>query len=267
MSNQKMFNANTQSGRIHPLIATAAVAVTLVSLIGVAAITGILPSSNSTTTPVAALAAPTPAAMPPMAPAAVPLASQPQQLASQTLPETQSPAYVAIPDPEPSNNADPKPAKPRVQAPPPKAVKHHASHPVREANQSPMYQPQYQPQQPYRTVEAPAVCNNCGRVESVVAIRQPAHGSGLGVAAGAVIGGVLGNQVGGGNGRTLATVAGAVAGGFGGNEVEKRTRATTAYEARVRMEDGEMRTVPLNGADGFRVGDNVRVVNGALTSR
>lgn len=34
--------------RIHPLIAIAAIAVSLVSLVGVAAITGLLPSSNST---------------------------------------------------------------------------------------------------------------------------------------------------------------------------------------------------------------------------
>lgn len=39
------------SHRIHPLIAAAAVAVLLVSLTGVAAITGLLPSSHSTTAP------------------------------------------------------------------------------------------------------------------------------------------------------------------------------------------------------------------------
>jgi outer membrane lipoprotein SlyB len=37
--------------RIHPLVATAAVAVTLVSLVGVAAITGLLPTSNSSVAP------------------------------------------------------------------------------------------------------------------------------------------------------------------------------------------------------------------------
>ena len=43
---------NRQLGRIHPLVATAAVAVTLVSLVGVAAITGVLPNSHGTTAPV-----------------------------------------------------------------------------------------------------------------------------------------------------------------------------------------------------------------------
>lgn len=42
-----------------------------------------------------------------------------------------------------------------------------------------------------------------------------------GTAIGAVVGGVLGNQVGGGKGKTLATVAGAVGGGYAGKRVEQ----------------------------------------------
>lgn len=41
-----------------------------------------------------------------------------------------------------------------------------------------------------------------------------------GTAIGAIAGGLLGNQVGGGKGRTLATVAGAVGGGYAGNRIE-----------------------------------------------
>lgn len=43
-----------------------------------------------------------------------------------------------------------------------------------------------------------------------------------GTAIGAVAGGLLGNQVGGGNGKKLATAAGAVAGGYAGNKVQER---------------------------------------------
>lgn len=42
-----------------------------------------------------------------------------------------------------------------------------------------------------------------------------------GTAIGAVAGGLLGHQVGGGKGKTLATVGGAVAGGYVGNRVQK----------------------------------------------
>jgi hypothetical protein len=44
----------------------------------------------------------------------------------------------------------------------------------------------------------------------------------LGMGVGAVVGGLVGSRVGGGNGRTLATIAGAVGGGYLGNEVAKR---------------------------------------------
>ncbi|MFI8382139.1 glycine zipper 2TM domain-containing protein [Pseudomonas sp. NPDC079086] len=46
-----------------------------------------------------------------------------------------------------------------------------------------------------------------------------------GTAIGAVVGGLLGNQVGGGNGKKLATVAGAVGGGYAGNQVQGSMQA------------------------------------------
>jgi uncharacterized protein YcfJ len=66
-----------------------------------------------------------------------------------------------------------------------------------------------------------------------------------GTAIGAVAGGLLGSQIGGGSGRTLATVAGAAAGGYAGNQVQKnmqekdtvsRTerRCKTVYESNTR---------------------------------
>jgi uncharacterized protein YcfJ len=49
------------------------------------------------------------------------------------------------------------------------------------------------------------------------------------VVAGAVIGGLIGNQFGGGTGRALMTAAGAVAGGFIGNHLFKKN-AKSEYE-------------------------------------
>lgn len=51
----------------------------------------------------------------------------------------------------------------------------------------------------------------------------------LGTAVGAVAGGLLGNQVGGGKGKTLATVGGAVAGGYVGNKVQKNAQDKKTY--------------------------------------
>ncbi len=109
-------------------------------------------------------------------------------------------------------------------------------------------------------------CNHCGNIESVREVTQRAQGSGLGAAGGAVLGGLLGNQVGGGNGRKLATVAGAVGGAVVGNQVEGHMKATRSYEIRVRLNDGGARTFHQQSAAGWRTGDRVKVVNGTLRS-
>ena len=234
MKQQSQFHSIKQAGRIHPLVATAAVAVTLVSLVGIAAITGVIPNSHGTN----AANTPTVNGAP---------------LMSTDMNGQQASNVSAVP---PSNYASvPVPAQ--NYAPAPKPVSH------RQPSQH-LANDNYAQQ---NVQVAEAVCHSCGRVESVVAQQQAAAPSGVGIGVGAVVGGLLGNQVGGGNGRTLATVAGAVAGGYGGNEVEKRTRTTTSYSVRVRMDDGKYRTFPQSGQDGWRVGDRVRVVNGALTSQ
>jgi uncharacterized protein YcfJ len=62
-----------------------------------------------------------------------------------------------------------------------------------------------------------------------------------GTAIGAVAGGLLGHQVGGGNGKTLATVGGAVAGGYVGNRVQanhQREHASYHTERRCHEVNG-----------------------------
>lgn len=222
---------NTPSTRIHPLVAGAAISVMLVSLTGVAAITGLIPNSHSTATPVTATVGAAAAATSPAA-----------------LVESKTESKTAAKDED-----EPGPAK-RVSAP--RTAQAEQPRPRRTyADPAP------------KVAQAPAVCHSCGRVESVQVIEQAAQPSGVGMVAGAVLGGVLGNQVGGGNGRKIATVAGAVGGGYAGNEIEKRTRSTATYQVRVRMEGGEVRTFPYAQQPGWSVGDRVRVVDGHLTSR
>lgn len=231
-----MENNNTSS-RIHPLVAGAAIAVMLVSLTGVAAITGLIPNSHSTGAPSAA-------------------ANQVASAAGAAAAATSPAALV-------DSKADADATAP-----------HAKSAPAEERNYAP--RPSHAPQSPARATysgpqtkvaQAPAICHSCGRIESVQASQQAAQPSGVGMVAGAVLGGVLGNQVGGGSGRKIATVAGAVGGGYAGNEIEKQTRSTTTYQVRVRMEGGEVRTFPYAQQPGWNVGDRVRVVNGQLTSR
>jgi outer membrane lipoprotein SlyB len=113
-----------------------------------------------------------------------------------------------------------------------------------------------------------AKCSSCGTVVSTRSYERAAEsGSGLGVATGALVGGFLGNRVGSGNGRTLATVAGAVGGGYAGNQIEKNVRTTTVTDVRVRMSNGSVRTFTETGRAHWRNGQQVRVDHGQLVRR
>ena len=118
---------------------------------------------------------------------------------------------------------------------------------------------------PQGTAQAPkVVCAVCGTVESVTPIqREAAAGSGVGAVAGAVLGGLLGNQVGGGDGKTIATVIGAIGGGWAGNTVEKRMKKETVYQVEVRMEDGSTRSVEQSSAPA--VGSRVTVEGNVIS--
>lgn len=241
---------NKSSGRIHPLVAGAAISVILVSLTGVAALTGLIPSSHSSNSPAAENDATPPSAQAPVASlgGATTSAASPANL-------VEPKAVESKPKAEETPVAESKPL--------PAPHRSHTTH-TAKATQSPS-----RPSYAENTVaaQAPEICSTCGRIESVQAISHAAKPSGLGVAAGAVLGGILGNQVGNGNGRTLATIAGAVGGGYTGNEVEKRSHTTTTYQVRVRMDDGSIRTFPYSQQPAWSAGDRVRVVDGQLTAR
>ena len=190
-------------------------------------------------------AAPVASALPKVAPAdGTPVNDKPMQLQLQ-----------AQPDPEQHAQA---PTHARKPAPVKKPVPHPAHAPApQEVAQQVAQAPAPMP------VQAPrAVCGTCGTVESVQPVSIKGTGSGLGVAGGAVAGGLLGHQMGGGSGKTALTVLGVVGGALAGNEVEKRARAITEYDVQVRMEDGSVRTV--RQSQPISAGTRVQLNNGEL---
>ena len=241
--------------RLHPLMILAALAVVLFCMVGTAAILGWLPTSTGGTSERQlseadrlALAATLPQGGVQPAPGVV-AAVPGQQLA---------PGYV-----EPVTAQAPA-APSQAYAPAyPAAAATVAAAPVRE---EPVYRPAKKDVQVAAADNGRNWCSNCGNVESVREIKQRAQGSGLGAAGGAVIGGLLGNQVGGGSGRTIATAAGAIGGAVVGNQVEGNMKATTSYEIRVRLDDGTLRTFRQSSAPAWRSGDRVRIVKGKLRS-
>jgi hypothetical protein len=202
-----MHNATATTSRIHPLFAVAAGSVILVSLAGTAAITGLLPNSKANTAAPSALpsvtaqstAAPLAIAAPVPAPAPVALAAAPIAQQYALVPVQSAPVVM---------QAAPAPA------PVIKKVVHRTRPVQRPATQVARYDDRAD--RPYRDDQH----NYSEPVRAPQA--QPVNY--LGVGAGALIGGLVGNQVGGGNGKKLATIAGVIGGGMLGNEIANRNQ-------------------------------------------
>lgn len=229
----------------HPMMILAAIAVVLFCLVGTAAVLGWLPSSIGGN----------PANRQLSEQDRVALSAGMQQ--QNTAPAIAPAPAAATPLPAPATTA-----APLVQqytppagnaAPPAPAVPYEApAEPARHATQL------------AANDRAAHWCSNCGNIESIRTITSRARGSGLGAAGGAVLGGLLGHQVGGGNGRSLATVAGAVGGAVLGNQVEGNMHAVHSYEIRVRLDDGTLRTFHQSNPPAWHEGERVRIVKGHL---
>lgn len=108
------------------------------------------------------------------------------------------------------------------------------------------------------------VCQNCGTVDAVREVTSGGDSNGLGAAGGAVVGGLLGNQVGSGHGRDAMTVVGAIGGALAGNQIQKRSNATHSYQTTVHMNNGSTRTVAQANQPDWREGDHVKIVDGVV---
>jgi len=236
--------SETQS-RSNPLVAIAAIAVIIFSVVGVGVMTGYIPSSKSTP------AAPEAVATPPAAPA--------QPATVQTAPvQPAQPQLKVAKQPAPERRVARTPAA----APAQPAYDQRPAQPLARP-----YDPAYDaPRVATAPPARPAICTNCGSVEAINISEQQGAGSGLGAIAGGVAGALLGNQVGRGTGRKVATVAGAAGGAYAGHQVEKHVKSSKSYEVVVRMEDGGSRRFPYESQPAFRVGDRVKVVEGALVA-
>ena len=110
-----------------------------------------------------------------------------------------------------------------------------------------------------------AKCDNCGTVVELKTVKKEGEGTGLGAVAGGVLGGVLGHQVGSGRGKDVATVAGAAGGAYVGHQVEKSQKSTLQHQVIVKMDDGRTRYFTFKNPTSYRVGDDVKVIDGKLT--
>ncbi len=247
--------STTSFVKMHPLVAAAAASVIIVSLVGTAAIMDWLPNSQSHQSPEIST---TPAT-------STPSSNSSNSVGTPQSPEPTAPAMATKP---PTVDTPRKPATRAGSSQTASNVPSQVAPMPVPAQSAPVPTQAVTPQAVMPPVaQAPAVCDVCGKVEGVRTIEVAAKPSGVGVLAGAVVGGLLGNQVGGGQGKTLATVAGAVGGGYAGNEIEKRTRKGSGWEVDVRMDNGEKRSFSYDTQPSWKAGDAVKVVDGKLAAR
>lgn len=241
---------NTKKG-IHPLMALAAVSVTVFSLVGIAAITGLIPTGRSQTAQV-----PTTQVKP---------TDEPAKLAEKAEPVAANPAPAVVH----------KPAAHRIaakRARPVERVVRPAEEPVRVAGTgTPMnvvQTPPPPPNQPPPRFEPPKpICNDCGVIESVREVEIKNEAIGSGTAIGGIAGAILGNQAGRGHGRDAMTVLGAIGGAVAGHEIEKNRNKTKRYEIAIGLEDGSTRLITQDNPPIWRTGDRIRLVDGVIKPR
>ena len=112
-----------------------------------------------------------------------------------------------------------------------------------------------------------SVCSDCGVIASITLVKVEGKGTGVGAVAGGLAGVIIGNQIGGGNGKTIAKIAGAAGGAVLGNKIEKKVRGATHYDVTVRLDSGVQTTVSQEQEPLLKVGDAVRVVDGMVVAR
>ncbi|HEY9026528.1 MAG TPA: glycine zipper 2TM domain-containing protein [Burkholderiaceae bacterium] len=97
--------------------------------------------------------------------------------------------------------------------------------------------------QQQQVAAAAPVCATCGVIEGYAPVTVQGKNNGVGAVAGGLGGALIGSKIAGRGNHTLGGAIGAVGGGLLGNAIETHERTSTAYDVRVRMEDGTVRTV------------------------
>ena len=115
---------------------------------------------------------------------------------------------------------------------------------------------------------APSGYVEYGRVTNVEVVRgqEPTGSNTAGTIIGGIAGAVIGNQIGRGTGKDLATIAGGVGGAVAGNAIQRNsnTQVRDMYRVSVQVDNGSYRSYDMGSAVDLRAGDRVRIENGQL---
>ncbi len=245
--------------RIHPLVATAAISVTALSLAGIGAVTGLIRSPLAGPGPVSLQASLPAVSAPTSGPlvATAPLPVTTPQVVTEPV-ATPAPAVMSAASSTPVAAASATAAAPAAPRPRPASTGTAAAAARKPEVRQSSVGAQPAEERP-RLAAAPVVDPNQATVLSIERVEDAAEGSGVGAVGGGVLGGVLGNQVGKGNGRKAMTVLGAIGGAVAGNAIEKTVKSSAHYDVRVRLGDGSTRVLRYEQPPQFQAGDRIRL--------
>jgi outer membrane lipoprotein SlyB len=106
---------------------------------------------------------------------------------------------------------------------------------------------------------------DCGVVVAVSSHKVKGEDGTMGAIAGGVVGGLLGNQIGKGSGKTVATVAGVAGGAYAGNQIQKQSGSKKMVKVTVKFDNGQQRDYDFEGEySPYPMGARVQLRDGQL---
>lgn len=126
--------------------------------------------------------------------------------------------------------------------------------------------PEWRQNAPEWRQPAPAVlCPNCGVITSIREVDENSdEANAAGLIIGGLVGGGLGNQVGGGRGKDAATILGLIGGAAIGNEIAKNQNKRHIWLIAVSLDNGTTQTFKNTTPPQAAQGQRVRVENNQL---
>jgi outer membrane lipoprotein SlyB len=100
-----------------------------------------------------------------------------------------------------------------------------------------------------------------GIIEHVKPVKIEGTKSKAGAGIGAISGGILGNTIGDGSGKTIATLFGVLIGGAAGAATEEKLTKVSAFEIVIKKDNGQQIVIVQENDNYLTVGDRVNIIS------
>jgi outer membrane lipoprotein SlyB len=104
-------------------------------------------------------------------------------------------------------------------------------------------------------------------VTAIRVVEKQGEGSATGMVVGGLAGALLGNQIGKGGTRDVATIAGAAGGAYAGKKIEENMNSGRRWDVSVRFDNGDERMFSFDKDPGFSVGSPILGSGNTIVAR